>query len=166
MWIRPVPQQNRLRDRPDLHAIGAILGTRRAHGPPSSEQPIVRTPRGVAMDDDPVLRALGAALERDDPRLATLLRAGPSLAGRRDLVAPPGPAGPPAPHRPPRRRPPGWVLWLGATLAGTLLVLASIPLGLAAFGMLGLGLLLLAPVAACWWCATADELRPPEWPAR
>src|SRR4051812_1558507 len=117
------------------------------------------------MDDDPVLRALGAALERDDPRLATLLRAGPALAGRRDLVAPPGPAGPPAPHRPPRRRPPAWVLWLGATLAGTLLVLASIPLRLAVWGLVGLGLLLLARVPACGWGATADELRPPEWRA-
>jgi hypothetical protein len=45
-----------------------------------------------------------------------------------------------------------------------LVVLATIPLGLAAFGVLGISLLLLSPLAACLWCATADELRPPDRP--
>jgi hypothetical protein len=121
------------------------------------------------MADDPVLRALGAALERDDPRLAALLRAGPTPAARRVLSAPPQQSAPQQAAPEPvgsahRRRPPGWVLALGATLAGVLLVLATIPLGLAAFGVLGISLLVVSPLAACWWSATADELRPPEWP--
>jgi hypothetical protein len=123
------------------------------------------------MDDEPVLRELGAALERDDPRLAALLSAGPSLAGRRVLAgAPPVPPAPPS-LRPiadvsgRRRRPPGWVLWPAVVLAVVLVVLASIRLGLAAFGVLGISLLMLSPVVACLWCATAAELRPPDRPA-
>jgi hypothetical protein len=118
------------------------------------------------MDDDPVLRDLGEALERDDPQLAALLRAGPTADARRVLAAPRArpPAAVPEPPRY-RRRPPGWILWLGSALAGVLVVLASIRLGLAAFGVLGISLLLLSPVAACWWCVTTDELRPPERPA-
>jgi hypothetical protein len=122
------------------------------------------------MDDEPVLRELGAALERDDPRLAALLRAGPTLAGRRVLAgAPPVPTAPPT-LRPNadlsgrRRRPPGWVLWLAAVLAAVLVVLASIRLGLAVFGVLGISLLMLSPVVACLWCATATDLRPPDRP--
>jgi hypothetical protein len=120
------------------------------------------------MDDDPVLRALGAELERDDPRLATLLRTGPTPAARRVLAAPPPqPIAENARKTTPgyRRRPPSWLVGLGASLAGVLVILASIPLGLAAFGVLGLILLVLSPLAACWWCATADELRPPDRPA-
>jgi hypothetical protein len=80
------------------------------------------------------------------------------------LAAPPRPPVP-APERPHyRRRPPGWVIGLGCALAGVLVVLATIPLGLAAFGVLGISLLLLSPLAACLWCATADELRPPDRP--
>jgi hypothetical protein len=55
------------------------------------------------------------------------------------------------------------VLGVGCALAAVLVVLASIPLGLAAFGVLGMCLLVLSPLAACWWCATIDELRPPEF---
>jgi hypothetical protein len=111
------------------------------------------------MDDDAVLTALGVALERDDPRLAALLRAGPTPAARRVLAAtaPPLPA-PPQGRR--RRRPPGWVVGLGAGLTGLLAVLAALPFGLAVFGVLGLVLLVFAPLVACWWCATADEMRP------
>jgi len=117
------------------------------------------------MDDDPALRALAEALERDDPRLAALLRAGPTQHVRRVLAAPPRPAAP-TPERPRyRRRPPGWVIWLGCALGAALVVLASIPFGLAAFGVLGIVLLVLSPLAACIWCATIDELRPPERPA-
>jgi hypothetical protein len=117
------------------------------------------------MDDDPVLHALAETLERDDPRLAALLRAGPTQHVRRVLAAPPRPA-PPTPERPRyRRRPPGWALWLGCALAAALVVLASIPLGLAVFGVLGIVLLVLSPLVACIWCATIDELRPPERPA-
>src|SRR4051794_27704300 len=103
------------------------------------------TPRGGSMDDDSVLHELGIALERDDPRLAALLRADPTADARRVLaVPPPQPATPARPTRPEqttpeqvtpeqatsgragteqagteqagtedRRRPPGWVLWLG-----------------------------------------------------
>jgi hypothetical protein len=117
------------------------------------------------MDDDPVLRALGEALERDDPQLAALLRAGPTQHVRRVLAAPPRAAAPPPEHPHYHRRPPGWLLWLGCALAGVLLVLATIPLGLAAFGVLGISLLVLSPLAACLWCATIDEMRPPERPA-
>jgi hypothetical protein len=46
-----------------------------------------------------------------------------------------------------------------------LVVLASIPLGQAPFGVLGIVLLVLSPLAACIWCATIDDLRPPERPA-
>jgi len=117
------------------------------------------------MDDDPVLRALGETLERDDPHLAALLRAGPTQHVRRVLAAPPRPAVH-TPERPRyRRRPPGWALWLGCGLAAALVVLASIPLGLAVFGVLGIVLLVLSPLVACIWCATIDELRPPERPA-
>src|SRR3954452_17374912 len=120
------------------------------------------------MDDDPALRDLGAALERDDPRLAALLRAGPTVAGLRVLAgAPLRPAAAPSPRpaatgRPHRRRRPRWVLWLGPALVAALVVLATIPLGLAAFGVLGISLLVPSPMAACLWCATADDLRPPE----
>jgi hypothetical protein len=117
------------------------------------------------MDDDPVLRELAESLERNDPQLAALLRAGPTQHVRRVLAAPPRAAAPRPGSRRHRRRPPRWVFWLGCALAGLLVVLASIPLGLAAFGVLGIALLLLSPLAACWWCATIDELRPPEPPA-
>ncbi|NYJ05298.1 hypothetical protein [Petropleomorpha daqingensis] len=117
------------------------------------------------MDDDPVLRALAEALERDDPQLAALLRAGPTQHVRRVLAAPARPAAPPGDRPRYRRRPPGWVLWLGCALAAGLVVLASIPLGLAAFGVLGIVLLMLSPLVACLWCATIDEMRPPERPA-
>jgi hypothetical protein len=117
------------------------------------------------MDDDRVLRALAEALEQDDPRLAALLRAGPTQHVRRVLAAPPRPTAPPPEQPRFRRRPPRWALWLGGSLAGVLVVLASIPLGLAAFGVLGIVLLMLSPLAACIWCATIDEMRPPERPA-
>jgi len=135
------------------------------------------------MDDDPVLRELAAELERDDPLLAALLRAGPAGA-RQVLAAPPpwrtpvppvappaprpaGSAPPPAPPVPPlpaarSRRAPAWLVAAGTVLVGVGVVLASIPLGLAVFGVLGITLLLFSPVLALWWCATADELRPPD----
>jgi len=117
------------------------------------------------MDDDPTLRAMAEALERNDPWLAALLRAGPTQHVRRVLAAPPRPAAPAPERLRSRRRPPGWGLWSGGGLAAALVVLASIPLGLAAFGVLGIVLLMLSPLAACIWCATIDELRPPERPA-
>jgi len=127
------------------------------------------------MDDDPVLRALGAALERDDPGLAALLRAGPAPAVRPAVAiptprsperTPPAPTKPPAPATPPpvrrRRRLFGWVLALGGVLATGLVVLATIRMGLAVLGVIAMVLLLASPVAACWWYASADELRPPD----
>jgi hypothetical protein len=124
------------------------------------------------MDDDPVLRALGDALERDDPRLAALLRAGPSPPARPAVRAPEPPAAPPAPappvpaaeagratsrHR--LRRPRTWCL----VLLALILVGAAVRLGPAALAALAVLLLVASPLAACWWCAAAaDDLRPPE----
>src|SRR3954454_19647935 len=115
------------------------------------------------MDDDPVLRALGAALERDDPRLAALLSDG-SEPPRPALADPTSglPIPEPTPATTHRRRAPRWVLVLGGVLLVGLLVLAAVPLGLAGFGVVGLGMLLAWPIIACWWCATVDELRPPD----
>jgi hypothetical protein len=47
-------------------------------------------------------------------------------------------------------------------LTGGLVIVLSVPFGLAMFGVLGVTLLIASPIAACWWCATADELRPPD----
>ena len=79
------------------------------------------------MDDDPVLRELGAELERDDPALAALL------------------SGSEAPHH---RHRVAWTL-LALTVVGFCLVLAPA----ATFGVLSMLLVLASPLLACWWCA-------------
>ncbi len=81
------------------------------------------------MDDDPVLRALGEELARDDPDLAARLAAGPC-----------------SPARPPGR---GalWMVLLGAGAA----VAAPLLLGPAAFGVMALLVLIGCPFAlSCW----------------
>ena len=87
------------------------------------------------MDDDPVLRALGEDLARDDPDLAARLTGGPATLG-----APPG-------------RGALWVLILGAVV----LVAAPLLLGPAAFGLMALVMLIGCPFALCCW------LPPAEW---
>jgi hypothetical protein len=81
------------------------------------------------MDEDPVLRALGEDLSRDDPDLAARLAAGPSAGG-----TPPGRG----------------LLWgLIAVVAGG--VLAPVVFGPVAFGVLGVLVLLAGPIAVAVW---------------
>jgi len=87
------------------------------------------------MDDDPVLRSLGADLERDDPALAAL------LTGDR----PPG-------HRA------AWLLLAFPLLIPALWLPAHVVLG-----ALALLLILSTPVLVVWFC-TADPA-PPDAPA-
>jgi hypothetical protein len=114
------------------------------------------------MDDDPDLRALGAALEHDDPLLAALLRAGPTAAAQPtpDRPTPDRPGMPPPAPR--RRRPPDWVVVTMGVLLAVLVGLAAVRLGLVVFGILGVTLLVASPLVACWCCSTADQLRPPD----
>ncbi|WP_158550849.1 DUF3040 domain-containing protein [Geodermatophilus sp. TF02-6] len=87
------------------------------------------------MDDDPVLRALGEDLARDDPDLAARLTAGPGAGTG-------------------RRSPPGrgllWLLVAGAVVA----VGAPFLVGPRAFGVMAVLLLLGCPLAVSRWCLT------------
>ena len=78
------------------------------------------------MDDDPVLRSLGADLERDDPGLAAY------LSGRA-----------PSPHR----HSAAWMLLALPLLLPALLLPARVTLGLIA-----VLLILASPRIACWLC--------------
>jgi hypothetical protein len=93
------------------------------------------------VDDDPVLRALGEDLARDDPDLAALLTAGPGT----------------------RVRPPGrgalWLVVLGAVAA----VAAPFLLGPAAFGVMALLVLVGCPFAVSR-LLPADPDRPDDDP--
>jgi hypothetical protein len=82
------------------------------------------------MDDDPVLRSLGADLERDDPELAAL------LSGRA-----------PAPHR----HSVAWLLLGLPLLLPALLLPARVTLGL-----LAMVLILSSPGLVCWLCAPTE----------
>jgi hypothetical protein len=82
------------------------------------------------MDDDPVLRSLGADLERDDPDLAALL-SGRSPARHRHSVA--------------------WVLLAIPLLLPALLLPARVTLGL-----LAMLLILASPGLVCWLCASME----------
>ncbi|MBB3086939.1 DUF3040 domain-containing protein [Geodermatophilus sabuli] len=95
------------------------------------------------MDDDPVLRALGEDLTREDPRLAALLTAGaqPSCARHR---GPPGA---------------GFLLLLVAAVVVS--VAAPLVVGLQAIGVIGILLVLASPVVVLR-CATR---LPPDGPA-
>jgi hypothetical protein len=81
------------------------------------------------MDDDPVLRSLGADLERDDPALAALLCGGP------------------APRRS-RAWPLVVLVLIPALLIPALLLPARVTLGLVA-----VLLILSSPVLVAWLCA-------------
>jgi hypothetical protein len=83
------------------------------------------------MDDDPVLRALGADLERDDPALAALLSGA-------------------APHREPVL---GWLV----APAIVVVVLGLLLAPAVTFGVLAMLLVLASPLVACWWCASTGE---------
>ena len=83
------------------------------------------------MDDDTVLRALSADLERDDPALAALLSGPP--ATRRHHATP-------------------WVL-----LVLTVVTVALIAFPTVTFGVLAMLLVLASPLVACWWCALPGD---------
>jgi hypothetical protein len=97
-----------------------------------------------AMDDDPVLRSLGADLERDDPELAALLSG--------TVGALPQPASP-------RDHTGLWFLLvpllLFPVLTAALLLPARVTLGVTAM-LLILG----SPLAVCWMCAAIDRADP------
>ncbi len=98
------------------------------------------------MDDDPVLRALGEALARDDPDLAARLAAGPGTLG------------------PPPGRGALWVVVLGAVVV----VAAPLLLGPAAFGLMALLVLIGCPIVISHCLpSTADgqDDDPPSWSA-
>jgi hypothetical protein len=90
------------------------------------------------VDDDPVLRALGEDLAREDPDLAALLSAGPVPA---------------APRRHGRRL----LTWLALT-AVVSLALAPVLLGPVAFGLMGIAVLA-TPLLVCHWLLSTS---PPE----
>jgi hypothetical protein len=80
------------------------------------------------MDDDPVLRAMGADLRRDDPALARLLTG----------------------HRA-HRHSSAWLLLVLPLLIPALLLPARVTLGL-----LALLLILASPVLVAWLCAASE----------
>ena len=83
------------------------------------------------MDDDLVLRALGADLERDDPALAAML------------------SGTPARHE-------SFVVWLllpAVAVIGIGLLLAPA----VTFGILSMLLVLASPLLVCLWCTDTGE---------
>lgn len=88
--------------------------------------------------EDPVLRALGDDLEREDPELAAL------LSGR----------------VPPRRHHPiGWAL-----LAVTAVAVALIAAPAVTLGVLAMLLVLASPLVACWWCTFPTDGPAPRHP--
>lgn len=93
------------------------------------------------MDDDPVLRALGEDLARDDPDLAALLTTGPCPGhpGRGAL----------------------WLLVLGATAA----VAAPLLVGPAAFGLMAVLVLVGCPIAMSRWLVATEHLRDDDPPS-
>jgi Protein of unknown function (DUF3040) len=88
------------------------------------------------VDDDPVLRALGDDLARDDPRLAALLGAGPAR---------------PAGHRRRRSRGAGFLLLLLTAMVVS--VAAPLLVGLPAIGVIGIVLVLASPILVARWAA-------------
>jgi Protein of unknown function (DUF3040) len=88
------------------------------------------------VDDDPVLRALGDDLAREDPRLAELLGADPA---------------PPAGHHRRRRRGGGFLLLLVAAIVVS--VAAPLLVGLPAIGVIGIALVLASPIMVARWAA-------------
>ena len=80
------------------------------------------------MDDDPVLRSLGADLERDDPELAALLS-----------------------DQRPSRHSAAWLLLLLPLLVPALLLPGRVT-----FGLLALLLILSSPLLVAWLCAVSE----------
>jgi hypothetical protein len=83
------------------------------------------------MDDDLVLRELGAELERDDPALAALLSGAAT---------------------PPRRHTLRWVLVAVAVVGCCLLIAPAVTLG-----VLAMLLVLASPLIACWFCSFPSD---------
>ena len=83
------------------------------------------------MDDDPVLRELGAELERDDPELAALLSG--AVVHR---------------HR-------HWMAW--TLLALSIVCIAVVLAPAVTLGVLAMLVVLASPLVACWWCALPDD---------
>jgi hypothetical protein len=96
------------------------------------------------MDDDPVLRSLGADLERDDPALAAL------LSGTADAL--------PRPESP-REHTGLWFL-LVALLALPVLIAALLLPARVTLGVMAMLLILGSPLAVCWMCAAVDRADP------
>jgi hypothetical protein len=90
------------------------------------------------VDDDQILRTLGADLERDDPDLAALL----SGSGR-----------PHSSHRVVR----ALVVLLPALGLLTAALVLPVTVAVGVFVMVLIGA---SPFAAAWLCSTADEVRP------
>jgi len=90
------------------------------------------------VDDDPVLRALGADLERDDPNLAALLE---------------GTRRPHSAHRL------AWALAMLVPGFGLLVAALLLPITVV-LGVVVMLLILGSPFGAAWLCRTADEVRP------
>ena len=88
------------------------------------------------MDDDPVLRALGDDLAREDPRLAALLSG-----------APPGRSSPAA----------GWVRVIVAVVAVGLLTVALMVPARVTLGVSAMLLILASPLAVLWLCTVEDR---------
>jgi len=93
------------------------------------------------VDDDPVLRALGEDLARDDPDLAALLTTGPCPGhpGRGAL----------------------WLVVLGATAA----VAAPLLVGPAAFGLMAVLVLVGCPIAMSRWLIPTEDPRDDDPPS-
>ena len=83
------------------------------------------------MDDDPVLRELGAELERDDPALAALLSSSVTPHHGHALA---------------------WTI-LATVVVGIALLLAPA----VTFGVAAMLLVLASPLVACWWCAYPND---------
>ncbi len=96
------------------------------------------------MDDDPVLRSLGADLERDDPELAALL----SGSG-------PGPSASPA-----HVHSALWFVVLVPLLALPVLTAALVLPARVTLGVTAMLLILGSPLAVCWMCAAIDRADP------
>ena len=93
------------------------------------------------MDDDPVLRALGEDLARDDPELALRLTTGrcPGHPGRGVL----------------------WLVVLGAAAA----VAAPLLVGPTAFGFMAILVLVGCPLAVSRWAPATDDRRDGDAPS-
>jgi len=101
------------------------------------------------MDDDPVLRSLGAELERDDPELAAL------LTGNAPLVAPSRRAR--TTGRTTLRLIAAFVL-LGVLAAGLLLPMRVV------LGMIAMLVILASPLVVCWLLENTDGRATPRHP--